>query len=1216
MGLHLRNKIMLSCICLVLTISLVPVPVEIVKAETNQDLFSTSFEKKDSQPSWTSSSEHSEDQDRPMTNGIKPLDGHGRTMTTSVTRGPSSLYNAASKAGWSGNRVLTYSGQSDPDKKTSDACNKLFQVNLPVAKHTQLSYMVAPQPTKKDVNAQAAAYVSIDLAFSDGTYLHQLDIKDQDGIRMTPADQGKSGTLLMNQWNQKTIDLGKAAKGKTIVRILIAYQAPKAGITFQGAIDDLRIGPQQTSGAAKSPVDQVNILRGTASSRAFPRGNTAPAVGVPNGFVYWSPAINSSAKEQLYPYNQNNDPENLPEIQSFSLSRSANDQSGSHQTFQVMPSSFIGTPSASRIGRGKAFKRTDESAHPYRYSVTFTDGMRAQMAATSHASIMRYTFPGTQGNLIFDNLDKHGSLTLHPESQSLEGYSDIKDSATGNMNRMFFYAELDRPIIYSGKLSGEKRDQSTAFYKFDTSKDKSVTMKIGTSLISRDQAKKNLNQEIDKRSSLKSVANKAKHLWNKRLAKVTVNGANQDQLTSLYSNLYRMYLSPNDGSENVGSIKKPNYRYADLSVPAKSENTTTNTGAPIKKGKVYVNSDFAYSAQTVWPAYTLLEPKLTGTFINGFLKVYKNGGTLRADAGPAFADAVLKGAKGVDTELLYQAMLYQASAAQEGHAQTFIGYSPSSQKDSVGKTLTQAESDAVLGNLAAYLANKHPNVSSYADDRDYYLSRAQNYLHLFNQSLMNFAPKSENEDTKANAAAKNSKKTSENWFHTFQVPQDGQGLANLFGGKIALSKTLDQFFTTAPSDPAIKSSAADRLSKSGQLGMFTLDHPFSPSTAYMYLFAGTPWETQRITRFMLRHFYTGSAIGGGYLGTDSGAMLSGYYLFGAAGFYPLQKGSANYVIGAPYFKQMILHLDNGNDLIINAPKVSNKNQYIQSATLNGRPIAASSLSAADLQAGGTLSFEMGAQPSSWGTAAHALPHALTPQSTNGSSFYPQPLDDLSQKAVVRASEGTDNLEALTDNNAETNATFDRERPSASFHFKTESPRIKQYTLTSSGARNSSDPKTWTLWASDDGIHWGQIDRRTNQTFAWRSMTRSYTIKNPKAYAYYKVTVDQKSSTHPLALSEFQLLGYSGITKGFTSLKRELEHQYELKNVTEAERDHLIRILDQAQSAYKDGNLSASISSMQAAVQQMNALLYQTNASEKSSGLLLADAHAIVNLLSD
>ncbi|WP_262392838.1 hypothetical protein [Sporolactobacillus inulinus] len=263
-----------------------------------------------------------------------------------------------------------------------------------------------------------------------------------------------------------------------------------------------------------------------------------------------------------------------------------------------------------------------------------------------------------------------------------------------------------------------------------------------------------------------------------------------------------------------------------------------------------------------------------------------------------------------------------------------------------------------------------------------------------------------------------------------------------------------------------------------------------------------------------------------------------------------------------------------------------------------------------------MSFAMGAQPSSWGTAANTLPHSPTPQSTNGSSFYPQPLDDLSQKAVVRASEGTVNLEQLTDNNSETNATFDQERPSARFQFKTESPRIKRYTLTSSGARNTSDPKSWTLWASDDGIHWGQIDRRTNQTFAWRSMTRAYTIKNPNAYAYYKITVDQKSSNHPLALSEFQLLGYSGITKGFTSLKRELEHQYELKNVTEAEWDHLIRILDQAQSAYKDGNLSASISSMQAAVQQINSLLYQTNASEKGSGLLLADAHAIVNLLSD
>ncbi|MCO7125833.1 GH92 family glycosyl hydrolase [Sporolactobacillus shoreicorticis] len=1215
MDLSTGFKIFISCICVGLTALLLPDYK--ASAQTEQQLFYTSFENGNPVLAWKNMPEN-EKNGKQLTHGVKAPGGNGKTMATYTSRGPSDLYNAPKRLGWTGRNVLTYAGKT-ANTRNSYAYNKLYRVHIPVAKDTQLSYLVAPEATKKDPTAQTAGYVSIDLKFSDGSYLHQLNAVDQNGVRITPEAQGKSGTLLMNQWNQKSILLGKAAKGKTIVRILLAFKASQANSTFQGAIDDLLISNSSAISAAKvQPVDQVNILRGTASGAQFVRGDTVPAIGVPNGFNYWSPALNSSAKKQIYPYSKNNDPDNLPELQSFSLSQSANDQNGIRQTLQVMPSSFSGTPSASRLGRGKAFKRSDESASPYRYAVTFTDGMRAELAATSRAAIMRYTFTGKQGSLIFDNLDRYGNLTLHPKTQSLEGYSDIKNKKTGSMNRMFFYATVDRPVVNAQHLSGEDRDRVTAYFRFDTSKKRTVTLKVGSSLISTEQAKKNLNQEISKKASIKDIADKAKKEWNERLSRITVEGAVNDQQSTLYSNLYRLYQSPNEKSENVGTKKKPKYRYADLSVPASAANTANHTGAPIKKGRIYGNSAFAYSTQTVWPAYALLEPKLTGRFINGFLTVYKNGGRFDTDAGTAFADAIAKGVPGVNTSLLYTAMLHAASVPQDEQEQLLIGYTPSVQKNSVGQTLNRSINNFALGNLGRTLAEKKADSSSLSDDSRYYLSQSQNYLQLFNRSANSFTPRKANGkwDTGASGSSKLRNKTAEDLANAFNVSQDGQGLINLYGGKAELIEGLDRYLSTEPAAQSIKKQAEARLALSGHLGLFTLDKNSSPSLPYMYLFASAPWKTQNMTRTLLNRFYTGGAIGQGYLGSDAGAMLSGYYFFGAAGIYPLQKGSANYVIGAPYFKKMTLHLESGKDLIISAPNVSNKNQYVQSVSLNGKPLQKTTLSANDLANGGTLNFDMGSEPSSWGTSTDAAPESLTAQSTNGSSLFPKPLIDLTDKASINRQSEEGSLTSLVDSNLQTSVKFNKEHPSVIFHFKTENRRIKMYTLTSSNGRDSSDPENWTMWGSNDGTTWDLLDTRTNQKFKWRSMTRAFSIKNPKAYSYYRINVTKNSNSHPLSISELQLLGYSEIPDGFETMRRDIIHQFELKNLTESETASLSNALNEAQMAYMDGNLSSSVYYMQTYVRLINSFIYKVTAPEKVRSSLSADAHAMVNLLSD
>src|SRR5690606_35257803 len=85
------------------------------------------------------------------------------------------------------------------------------------------------------------SYVAVDLAFSDGTRLSDLDVRDQYGFRLTAAGQGEAKVLLANHWNSVRAEIGRLAAGRTITAIMIDYDRDGAARPFAGWIDDLAI---------------------------------------------------------------------------------------------------------------------------------------------------------------------------------------------------------------------------------------------------------------------------------------------------------------------------------------------------------------------------------------------------------------------------------------------------------------------------------------------------------------------------------------------------------------------------------------------------------------------------------------------------------------------------------------------------------------------------------------------------------------------------------------------------------------------------------------------------------------------------------------------------------------------------------------------------------------------------------------------------------------
>jgi predicted alpha-1,2-mannosidase len=162
------------------------------------------------------------------------------------------------------------------------------------------------------------------------------------------------------------------------------------------------------------------------------------------------------------------------------------------------------------------------------------------------------------------------------------------------------------------------------------------------------------------------------------------------------------------------------------------------------------------------------------------------------------------------------------------------------------------------------------------------------------------------------------------------------------------------------------------------IGLYCQGNQPDQQTAYYYDYAGQPWKTQELVRKILRLMYGSDKSGLAFPGMDDQGSTSSWYVLSAMGFYTVDPSSPVYMIGSPLFEEVTLHLGGGKDFIIRAQGNSEKNLYIQSATLNGQPWNKPWFSHADIANGGTLDLKMGPQPNpNWGSAPDAAPPSMT-----------------------------------------------------------------------------------------------------------------------------------------------------------------------------------------------------------------------------------------------
>jgi predicted alpha-1,2-mannosidase len=202
------------------------------------------------------------------------------------------------------------------------------------------------------------------------------------------------------------------------------------------------------------------------------------------------------------------------------------------------------------------------------------------------------------------------------------------------------------------------------------------------------------------------------------------------------------------------------------------------------------------------------------------------------------------------------------------------------------------------------------------------------------------------------------------WHYSWSVFHDVQGLIDLMGGKQNFVKKLDSVFTLPPVfDDSYYGGVIHEIREMQIANMGQYAHGNQPiqHMIYLYNYAGEPWKTQYWVRETMNRMYM--ATPDGYCGDEDNGQTSAWYVFSAMGFYPVTPGVNQYVIGAPLFKNITLQLENGNKLYIKAPQNSDKNRYISSVTFNGKPLSKNWLDHKEMMKGGTINFNMSAQPS-------------------------------------------------------------------------------------------------------------------------------------------------------------------------------------------------------------------------------------------------------------
>ena len=625
-------------------------------------------------------------------------------------------------------------------------------------------------------------------------------------------------------------------------------------------------------------------------------------------------------------------------------------------------------PVTSRDQREVVFSHSDELARPGYYALVLRENgvpyVNVELTATKRTGMHRYIFAPSQTTcrLLLDlgqgiGWDSPRQVRMKQLSpRMIAGYRHSMGWARAQ--KAFFVMEFSQDVNLE-KLNGDTLGLISTHNNGSP-----LLVKTGLSAVSIENAIGNLASE-NPGWEFYDVLTAANEAWNAELGKIEIDTDNDDDRTVFYTALYHTMVAPSVFNDVCGE-----YRGAD--------------------GEVHEGDFTNYTTLSLWDTYraahplqTLIHREKQKDMAQTFLHIFEQQGKLPVwhlmgnetdcmvgnPGVPVLADLVLKGFD-VDKDAALKAMVGSAMLDERSMGLLkqygYIPYDLEPDKETVAKGLEYALADWCIARVAQVVGDK--------ENFDYFLNRSKSYQHYFDKqshfmrgkdSKGNFRPVTEFDPL--STKHRNDDYCEGNaWQYTWLVPHDVHGLVNLFGSEKAFVAKLDSLFT-------IEGDLGEEASPdvTGLIGQYAHGNEPSHHIIYMYNYVGQPWKSAQLVRQVLREQYGNKRDG--LSGNEDVGQMSAWYVLSSIGLYQEEPAGGKYIIGSPLFDKVTMNVGDGKIFTVKAVNNSDKNIYIQSATLNGKRYDKSYIEYNDIITGGNLTLVMGPKPSKWGTSKKNRP---------------------------------------------------------------------------------------------------------------------------------------------------------------------------------------------------------------------------------------------------
>lgn len=610
-----------------------------------------------------------------------------------------------------------------------------------------------------------------------------------------------------------------------------------------------------------SVLPYVNPMIGTGG-----HGHTFPGAAYPFGSVQLGPDTRRDVSDRDgsagYHYSDSL-------IYGFSHTHLSGSGTGAFCDLLIMPAADM-PDTLDRAMYASPFSHSTEVASPGYYEVFLEKPrVRARMTVGQRAAMHEYTFPDDVTPMLVIDLAHGDSLTegtvKMDRNNSYSVYGQRKSAGWAHTRNLYFYIEFSRPVIHA------EIDSTGAVLTFRPGKQKKLTVRVGLSSVSCNNARINMMEECMDGGEFDTLRLRTAQEWNKFLSTVDCPFEDDRHRTIFYTALYHCAIHPSLYSDFDGSYMGCNGQMMN---------------AAFDRFTIF---PLSHTFRGVHPLLADLSHEMAYTFLDSFNAIYQEQGKMPVSevagcetpdrtgyhSAPVVADCVARGLTDFDVTLRLAQLAISSNITEPGMAafRTEGCIQADDAGQSVSRTLEYAYDDWCVAQIARFVMDNIGPGEKYDACKMLYerfMVSCQYWRNLFDPVTGVVRPRANGRWLEPFDPDEASGHFSEGnaWMNTFMIPHDIVGLMRALGGRSGLISRLDAFF----GDP-------------GQMGAGIIPHHIP----HLYSFAGRPERTVEVVKDLMETLYSDSPDG--LCRPDGFGEASAWYVLNALGTYPVCPGA-------------------------------------------------------------------------------------------------------------------------------------------------------------------------------------------------------------------------------------------------------------------------------------------------------------------------------------